>query len=65
MANHLYDVKVRGASDVKRENKNKKTIQNKWKRLKQDLVGFHWSAFFEPRLPFTGVPVKKKKKKIE
>lgn len=27
--------------------------------LKQDLVGFHWSAFFEPRLPFTGVPVKK------
>lgn len=28
------------------------------KGLKQDLVGFHWSAFFEPRLPFTGVTVK-------
>jgi len=28
------------------------------KSLKQDLVGFHWSAFFEPRLPFTRVPVK-------
>lgn len=28
------------------------------KSLKQDLVGFRWSAFFEPRLPFTRVPVK-------
>lgn len=28
------------------------------KSLKQELVGFHWSAFFEPRLPFTRVPVK-------
>lgn len=26
--------------------------------FKQDLVGFHWSAFFEPRLPLTRVPVK-------
>lgn len=28
------------------------------KSLKQDLVGFHWSAYFEPHLPFTRVPVK-------
>lgn len=26
--------------------------------VKQDLVGFRWSAFFEPCLPFTRVPVK-------
>lgn len=30
------------------------------KSLKQDYVGFHWSAFFEPRLPFTGITVKNK-----
>lgn len=37
MANHLYDVKVRGASDVKRENKTKNHSKQK-KMLKNKIL---------------------------